>query len=773
MKAIIFPGQGSQSKGMGAGLFDAYAELVEIADEILNYSLKELCLQDPNDHLNITQYTQPALYVVNSLSYLRYLDSGGAKPAFLAGHSLGEYNALFAAGAFDFGTGLKLVKKRAELMGAEQGGAMAAVVGLNRDRIERLIEENSLKTLGVANFNTPSQFVISGHKEDIEAARAVFQDAKAQLYLPLTVSGAFHSVHMRPARLAFEEYLREFTFSELQLPVIANVNAKPYSQHEIASNLSMQVTQPVLWTHTVTYLRRQNVTDFEEIGPGRVLTGLVRKITAEYRDTDLYREPAPQNRNTTLTSQDVVTAESLGSKEFRADYNIRYAYVAGAMYRGIASENLVIRMAKSGMIGYFGTGGLAIPQIDKAIRNIQAALSGNEPYGMNFLANPQNPKLEGEMVDLFLQHGIRNIEAAAFVQINPALVKYRLKGLGRNARGEITATNRIMAKVSRPEVARAFMSPAPRRIVLKLLERGEISHEQAQYSERVPMADDLCVEADSGGHTDGGNASTLMPAILKLRDRLMDEYRYKKQIRVGAAGGIGTPEAAAAAFILGADFILTGSINQCTVEAGTSSVVKNMLQQMNVQDTQYAPAGDMFEIGAKVQVLSKGLFYPARANKLYDLYKRYNALDEIDENTRRQIENSYFKKSFSEIYDETKTFFKDRPDEIDKAERNPKYKMALVFRWYLGRSTHFAINGIEEQKLNYQIHCGPALGAFNQWVQGTALEDWRSRHVDRIGEKLMVDTAALLNKRFSVFKAACISPLVVLGGDEKPQHQGN
>jgi trans-AT polyketide synthase/acyltransferase/oxidoreductase domain-containing protein len=238
-----------------------------------------------------------------------------------------------------------------------------------------------------------------------------------------------------------------------------------------------------------------------------------------------------------------------------------------------------------------------------------------------------------------------------------------------------------------------------------------------------------------------------MPAMIKLRNEMMEKYKYSKKIHVGAAGGIGTPEAAAAAFILGADFILTGSINQCTVEAGTSDSVKDLLQQMNVQDTDYAPAGDMFELGAKVQVLKKGLFFPARANKLYELYRQYNSLDEIDQKTRTQIQEKYFKRSFESIYEDIKSYYPSH--EVEKAEQNPKHKMALIFRWYFGYSTRLALNGEEESRVDYQVHCGPALGSFNQWVKGTALEDWRKRHVDEIAIKLIRETADLLNQRFA------------------------
>ena len=147
-----------------------------------------------------------------------------------------------------------------------------------------------------------------------------------------------------------------------------------------------------------------------------------------------------------------------------------------------------------------------------------------------------------------------------------------------------------------------------------------------------------------------------------------------------------------------------------------------------------------------VQVLKRGVFFPARANKLYDLYRHYNSIDEIDEKTKNQLREKYFKRSFDEVYREVRSFYP--PQEIEKAEQNPKYKMALIFRWYFGYSTRLALTGDETDKVNYQVPCGPALGAFNQWVKGTALENWRNRRVDEIGVKLVQETAELLNQRF-------------------------
>jgi trans-AT polyketide synthase/acyltransferase/oxidoreductase domain-containing protein len=460
-----------------------------------------------------------------------------------------------------------------------------------------------------------------------------------------------------------------------------------------------------------------------------------RRVTAG-QDQQAFQHPA-------------ISSETLGSSEFRKEHRVRYAYVSGAMYKGIASADLVIRMGKAGLLGYFGTGGLTVDRMDEAILKIQRALDHGESFGMNLLCNLIKPEFEDATVDLYFRRGIRRVEAAAYTQITPSLVRYRLRGISQASKGGIVVPNRILAKVSRPEVAVQFLSPPPERIVQKLREAGSITPEESALARHIAMSEDICVEADSAGHTDNGVAFALMPVMLRLRDEAMAQYGYAERIRVGAAGGIGTPHAVAAAFILGADFVLTGSINQCTVEAGTSDLAKDLLAGANVQDTEMAPAGDMFEIGAKVQVLKKGLFFPARANKLYELYKQYDSLEQIDPKTRDQIESRYFKRSFEEVYKETKDFYLSvAPEQIEKAEKNPKQKLALILRWYFIHSTRLALKGIADQKVDFQIHCGPAMGAFNQWVKGTRYEDWRNRHVDEIADMLMNGAASILCQRF-------------------------
>ncbi|MDP0501949.1 MAG: ACP S-malonyltransferase [Verrucomicrobiota bacterium JB022] len=749
--AHLFPGQGSQQKGMGADLFDAFPREVAIADEVLGYSIRELCLEDPRRELGQTQFTQPALFVVSALNYLARRGKGEPAPEVVAGHSLGEYTALFAADVFDFRTGVELTQRRGRLMAAASGGGMAAIVGLDAERVQAILSEEGLDALDLANLNSPDQAVISGPREAIATAEAPFSRAGAR-YIPLRVSAPFHSRYMEPARLEFADFLATKELREPRIPVIANRTARPYESGQLAETLAGQITDRVRWTETVQVLMGLGVEQFEEVGPGNVLTGLVGKIR-RHAPPIVLTSPKPVIRPTpssALARVNGLQPEQLGSAEFRSAYGCRLAYVAGAMYKGIASVALVSRMARAGLLSFFGAGGVDFSTLEQTIQTLQRDLGPNRPWGVNLICHPDHPALEEQTVDLLLRHGVRRVEAAAFFQITPALARYRLQGITRGADGKVVVPNRVLAKVSRPEVAEAFTSPVPEKLLERLRASGVITAEQAELARRIPVADDLCAEADSGGHTDMGSPYALLPAIQAVRDAAMARHRYPQAIRVGAAGGIGTPQAAAAAFVLGADFVLTGSINQCTPEAGTSDAVKDLLQTLNVQDTAYAPAGDMFELGAKVQVVKKSLFFPARANKLHDLYRHYDSLDDLPPKLREQIQERFFRRSFDEVWEETRAYYaRSRPDALTRAEANPKQKMALIFRWYFIHSMRLALCGDTSQRVDYQIHCGPALGAFNQWAKGTELEHWRQRHVDVIGQRLMEATAELLTQRMA------------------------
>jgi trans-AT polyketide synthase, acyltransferase and oxidoreductase domains len=269
--------------------------------------------------------------------------------------------------------------------------------------------------------------------------------------------------------------------------------------------------------------------------------------------------------------------EDLGDASFKNDHGVRYALMSGAMANGIGSVEIVQSMGKSGFLGVFGSAGLSLSAVASALDRIQSWSGDSIPYGMNLIHSPGEPELEAAVVDLYLQRGVRLVEASAFLNLTPPVVRYRVAGLRRDGSGKIIAANRVIAKVSRVEVASKFMGPAPPPILQSLVAAGEVTAEQAEWAARFPLADDITAEADSGGHTDNQPAIVLLPTMFTLRDRIRDKHGYDRPLRIGAAGGVSTPWSAAAALAMGAAYLVTGSVNQSCVEAGTSAAARSML----------------------------------------------------------------------------------------------------------------------------------------------------------------------------------------------------
>ncbi|MFZ5478119.1 MAG: PfaD family polyunsaturated fatty acid/polyketide biosynthesis protein [Myxococcota bacterium] len=431
-----------------------------------------------------------------------------------------------------------------------------------------------------------------------------------------------------------------------------------------------------------------------------------------------------------------IAPDRLGSPAFRAAHGVRYSYLAGAMAGGIASPELVIAMSRAGYLGFFGAGGLPVDQVEAGIRRIKQEL-GDAPAGFNLLHNPAEPAVEEATVDLFLANGCTNVDASAYMDLTPAVVRYRLQGI-REDGGRIVTTNRVTAKVSRPEVAEHFLRPAPERILEELLARGAITKRQAELARRIPVAEDITAEADSGGHTDRRPLPVLIPLLRRLRDRVAAEIGYPHRPRIGAAGGIGDPWALAAALAMGADYVMTGSINQATHEAGTSSAVKDMLLAAGFADVTMGPAPDMFEIGAQVQVLGRGTMYAQRAAKLYEIYKAHASLDEIPTGDRDKLEKQIFQRPLADVWAETEAYWAKRdPREVARAKKDGRHRMALAFRWYLGMTSRWARTGEASRKRDYQVWCGPAMGLFNDWVKGSWLEPMSARSVVAVADAMM------------------------------------
>ena len=437
-----------------------------------------------------------------------------------------------------------------------------------------------------------------------------------------------------------------------------------------------------------------------------------------------------------------LSPERLGDSEFRTTHGVRYAYVAGAMANGVGSADIVEAMARAGMIGFFGAAGLSLDHVERAIDRIQRNV-GNLPYGFNLIHTPNEPAIEAGVVDLYLKRGVHLVSASAYLDLTLPLIRYRVAGIHRGPDGEVIVPNKVIAKVSRAEVARKFFSPPPQSSLDVLVREGFITDAQARMTQEIPIAQDLTAEADSGGHTDNRPALTLLPTMMAVAQELQSRYRYRDRLRVGAAGGIATPDSAAAAFAMGAAYVLTGTINQACRESGTSEEVRRMLAQATPSDVTMAPAADMFEMGVKVQVLKWGTMFAIRSRKLYELYRSFASLEKLPTKVRAMLERDYFRSTLSEAWARTRQYFAAHDTEqIDRADRDPKHKMALLFRTYLGQSSDWATSGDASRKADYQIWCGPAMGAFNEWVRGSFLEGPEHRDVVTVAMNLLVGAAA-------------------------------
>lgn len=458
-------------------------------------------------------------------------------------------------------------------------------------------------------------------------------------------------------------------------------------------------------------------------------------IAATDRGTGAASALPPQGR--VVAAVGPLPPEQLGSARFLARHGVRHAYMGGAMAGGIASEELVIALAKAGFLGSFGAAGLLPDRVDTALRRFTSEIPGL-PWAVNLIHSPSEEALEREGVDLFLKHGVRCVEASAFMDLTPHVVRYRVAGLRRERDGRVRAENRLIAKVSRVELAEKFMRPAPEAITADLVARGLISAEQAELARGVPMADDVTVEADSGGHTDRRPLTALFPAIVRARDAVQRELRYAEPTGVGAAGGIGTPRAAAAAFAMGADYVVIGSVHQACLESGTSDAARRLLAGAGIADVGMAPAADMFEMGVELQVLKKGTLFPMRASRLYELYREYDGIEALPAQERTRLEEQVFRRPVDQVWDEVTAYFARRdPEQLHRAQESPRRKMALLFRWYLGMASRWAVTGEADRTPDYQIWCGPAMGAFNDWARGTHLAPQENRRVADVAGQLM------------------------------------
>lgn len=409
----------------------------------------------------------------------------------------------------------------------------------------------------------------------------------------------------------------------------------------------------------------------------------------------------------------------LGDKRFGEIFGVEFPMMTGALAKGVASVELVVAGAKAGVLSSYGAGGLPLDTVRDGIRQIRAQL-GSLPYCVNLIHSPDTPNIEEGCTRILLEEGVTVVEASAFMRLTKNLVHYVVRGIEEGTDGQVVERNKLIFKLSRLEILQHAVCPPPAEMLRELVADGLVTSRQAELAAAMPLATAVTVEADSGGHTDRRPLVVLLPLVLSETRRLLRATQGCRGVLVGAAGGIGAPEAMDAAFQLHAAYVVIGTVAQATAEAGTSTRVKKQLSEASYADTAFAPAADMFSLGVKLQVLKTP--FVGRGNWLWSIYQKYDSVEDL---TPRELQKlvKILGASVEETWKQTRAYYIDRlhaPGAIKEAERDGKLKLDLICRSYLSRTSGYAQRG-EPRPMDYQIWCGPAIGSFNQWVKGSPL----------------------------------------------------
>ena len=463
-------------------------------------------------------------------------------------------------------------------------------------------------------------------------------------------------------------------------------------------------------------------------------------------DVDGVQETLAANSLITVAKLGATYPEYLGDPLFCATHKVRFPYIVGEMANGIATADMVIAANRAGLVGSFGAAGMMPDKIRENIKKIKAALGDDtHNWACNLIYMPNETDMERKVVELYLEEEIRHISSSAYMSLSPHIVRYAFSGVHTDPSGNIVRPNHVMAKLSHPSVAKHFLSPPPDNILSELVAQSWLTEQEAKLASQLPVAEDITAEADSGGHTDNRPLSVLFPILQQQSVQIYEKYNYPTPVRIGAAGGLGTPGALAAAFGMGAAYVLTGTVNEAAIESGVCDDARAMLAQADFDDVEMAPAADMFEMGVKLQVLKRGTMFARRAHKLYGFYKKYQSIEEIAPDEVAFLEKEIFRDNLANVWQQTETFFKERdPRQLELAAKDAKYKMALLFRAYLGQTSRWAMAGIEDRKVDYQLWCGPAMGSFNRWVKGTCLEEVSNRTVQQIAYNLLEGASTIM-----------------------------
>lgn len=573
MSVFIFPGQGIQRKGMGKELFPHFQEQIQQADKILGYSIEALCLEDSDQQLNQTEFTQPAIYVVSYLNYLHNMQKHEA-PDFFLGHSVGEYAALTAAGAISFESGLEIVKQRAKFMSHESQGALAAVIGLSKNEVQALLDNSDHTRLYIANINSPKQIVIGGLKTELTRFLAQCKDNQVRA-IPLRVSGAFHTPELQQAELGFKDFLLNCHFQQPVTPVISNLTGIPHKLEEFSSNLSQHLTHPVQWVNCINYLLNHGCQSFIELGEPKILSPMIEDIKENFIAPKEEAAPSLQVQHAEKSTFNF-TERSLA---FCKHFNCHSPLIIGSL-QGASGTEFVQALATERRLSMLDTEHLSIQELDTKLTSLNTDNNVANAFGMTLSSDKNTQALQLELAQ---KHNVSCIE--------------------------IRNTKLLSTYISYKE-----NNPNCRFIV----HANHINQVKTFYK----LADAICLDLSSPD-TETEPTANLFSQTMAFKHSQDNE----NSPFIGIGGIAGNPYSIRSWLMSGVDFISVGSVFLLSEEAELGKEKKKQLSQLSYAN--YLPQPDWHypDLGSTSYCYVLDNSVPTLNEQLQSLYLNSNAED--------------------------------------------------------------------------------------------------------------------------------------------------